>query len=91
MEGLEGILPELPAGFVVYIILGVGVAIKLALNIYCNIANQGPDGKTKSDMLSALAEDHMNDVASNIGAIVFMAVSQNTTAVGHAPSYSYRA
>ena len=81
MEALEGHLPEIAAGYIVYIILGLGVGMKLALYIYCNIANNGPDGKPKSDMLSALAEDHLNDVASNVGAIVFMAVSQNTTAV----------
>ena len=82
MEALEGHLPEIAAGYIVYIILGLGVGMKLALYIYyCNIANNGLDGKPKSDMLSALAEDHLNDVPSNVGAIVFMAVSQNTTAV----------
>jgi len=56
--------------------------MKLALYAYCLVANRGPGGKPKSDMVGALAEDHMNDVASNIGAILFMAIAQNTIAVG---------
>ena len=43
---------------------------------------KGPDGKEKSDMLTALAEDHLNDVFSNVAAMCTMAVSQNTIAVG---------
>ena len=42
---------EIAAGYIVYIILGLGVGMKkLALYINCNIAkNNGLDGKPKSD------------------------------------------
>ena len=55
--------------------------MKLSLYVYCNLANKGPDGKPKSDMLGALAEDHLNDVFSNVAAMITMSISQNTIAV----------
>jgi len=81
-DGATGILPVIPPGIIVYVILGVGVLMKQILFLYCKAANRGPDGKEKSDMLSALAEDHLNDVFSNVAAMGTMAVSQNTIAVG---------
>ena len=80
-DGFTGLIPEIPPGFLVYIILGIGVGMKLALFIYCKISNKGPDGKSKSDMLDALAEDHLNDVFSNVAAMTTMAIAQNTVAV----------
>jgi len=79
-DGATGILPVIPPGIIVYVILGVGVLMKQILFLYCKAANRGPDGKEKSDMLSALAEDHLNDVFSNVAAMGTMAVSQNTIA-----------
>ena len=79
--GAEGDLPVIPPGYIVYVILGVGVAMKLGLYVYCVTANKGPDGKPKSDMLGALAEDHLNDVFSNVAAMITMSISQNTIAV----------
>ena len=80
-DGATGMLPVIPPGFIVYIILGIGVGMKLALYIYCTVCNKGPDGKPKSDMLSALAEDHLNDVFSNTAAMITMSISQNSIAV----------
>ena len=74
-------IPVIPPGYLVYLILGIGVGMKFVLYVYCLASNHGPDGKPKSDMLGALAEDHMNDVFSNIGAMVTMAIAQNTIAV----------
>ena len=80
-SGLMGDIPVIPPGIIVYIILGIGVVMKLVLCIYCQIANKGPDGKPKSDMLNALAEDHLNDVFSNVAAMTTMAIAQNITVV----------
>ena len=35
-----GIIPVIPSGFIVYAILGFGVVLKLALYIYCIVANK---------------------------------------------------
>ena len=77
-DGLNGNEPELSKGVAVYIILTIGVMMKLVLWIYCTVANKGPDGKEKSDMLSALAEDHLNDVVSNTVAVITLAIAAHT-------------
>ena len=56
-------LPELDMGLLMYVILGCATAIKVALWFYC-VALQD-----KSDSVMALAEDHRNDILSNMGAI----------------------
>ena len=56
------------APLLMYIILGSGTAAKLVLYYYCK---QFQD----SDSLAALAEDHLNDVLSNIAAIVTASIA----------------
>lgn len=56
-----GVLPELSLDVVTYAILGASTAIKVALLAYC-WALRG-----QSDSMLALAEDHSNDVVSNLG------------------------
>ena len=73
--GLSGKLPALEVGITLYIILIVGTLLKLALFIYCRYVNIS----LKSDMLEALAEDHINDVLSNSAAIITAAIAFNTT------------
>ena len=51
-------------------ILASGTALKLALFFYCNWL------KACSDSMGALAEDHLNDVASNLGAILAAGVTK---------------
>ena len=51
-----------------YIILGSGTAAKIVLYYYCK---QFKD----SDSLAALAEDHLNDVLSNLAAIVTASIA----------------
>ncbi|BDA45866.1 Metal tolerance protein 9 [Coccomyxa sp. Obi] len=60
----KGELPELDVGVVMYAILGGGVVMKILLYMYCRTL------KNRSDSMGALAEDHLNDVVSNAGAIV---------------------
>lgn len=62
--GIMGARPKLELGLLMFIILGVATAAKLALYIYC--VRLAP----RSDSMAALAEDHINDVMSNLGAIV---------------------
>lgn len=66
--------PTLEVSMSLYIILGVGIVLKFALWVYCIRLNE----TAKSDMLDALAEDHLNDVISNTAAIVTAAVAFNT-------------
>lgn len=47
-----------------FVILGIATAAKLALYFYC-VRLAG-----RSDSMLALAEDHINDVMSNMGAII---------------------
>lgn len=74
-EGLTGNIPELEIGTVVYILLGVGIATKIFLFVYCKWANLS----LKTDTLEALAEDHLNDVFSNIGAVVTATIAYNVS------------
>lgn len=75
-SGLTGNIPELNVDQDLYIILGLGIFMKLVLYIFCRYANRS----VRSDSLAALAEDHLNDVVSNIAAIVTAAIAFNTTA-----------
>lgn len=58
--------------------MGIGIIMKLLLYLYCTTSNIDENGKIKSDMLFALADDHMNDVFSNSGAIIFLAIAVYT-------------
>mmetsp|Transcript_1565 Transcript_1565/g.4635 ORF Transcript_1565/g.4635 Transcript_1565/m.4635 type:complete len:426 (+) Transcript_1565:354-1631(+) len=65
----NGALPELHLGLLMFAILGVATFLKLALYFFCvRLA-------ARSDSMAALAEDHLNDVFSNAGAIVTAAVA----------------
>lgn len=70
-----GQLPPLDMGLLMYAILGAATAIKIALFIYCFAL------KNQSDSMLALAEDHSNDVVSNLGAIAFGAVASISSSV----------
>lgn len=59
-----------------YIILGVGIVAKFVLWVFCVRLN----AVAKSDMLEALAEDHLNDVLSNTAAMITASIAYNTTA-----------
>jgi len=67
---------------IISMIVMIIIIIIISMIIIIIIIIKGPDGKEKSDMLTALAEDHLNDVFSNVAAMCTMAVSQNTIAVG---------
>lgn len=59
---------HIEAGWVMYAILGSGTLAKLVLFFYCKQF-------TESDSVSALAEDHLNDVLSNVAAIVTASIA----------------
>ena len=65
-KGLRGTPPELEFGPTLYVLLSAGIVLKFALWIICRAAAVGQ----ASDMLGALAEDHINDVWSNVAAVV---------------------
>ena len=56
---------ELEISLYVYLLFASGIILKLLLYIYCAQVYR----VMKSDMVQALAEDHINDVASNSAAI----------------------
>jgi hypothetical protein len=61
-DGLKGDEPVIIVDFHLYVILGIGILLKLMLFLYCswavNVIKQSSVSGT--DMLSALAEDHLN-------------------------------
>jgi hypothetical protein len=59
----HGNIPEIEVNLGFYLILGGGTVAKLYLWQLCRKA------EPRSDSLDALAEDHLNDVASNVAAI----------------------
>lgn len=69
VQGFSGNKPTLNIGFIDYLVLSVAVAIKGLLYVYCKHVSI----VEKSDSMMALAEDHVNDVASN--SVTIMAVS----------------
>ncbi len=75
-NGFNGDLPELNVGLDLYLILGIGIGLKFVLWIYCLHLNKS----VRSDTVGALAEDHFNDVLSNIGAVATAAIAYNTVA-----------
>lgn len=74
--GLHGHIPKLNVDVVLYVILGLGIFLKLFLWLFCIHVNR----TANSDMLAALAEDHLNDVWSNGFAVITAAIAFNTTA-----------
>lgn len=66
VNGANGNIPRLEVTWVMYLSLGLGILLKFALYVYCRMATQ----QEASDILTALAEDHINDVFSNSAAIV---------------------
>ncbi|KAK9861934.1 hypothetical protein WJX84_004692 [Apatococcus fuscideae] len=59
----RGVLPDLHLSMAMYVILGLGSLAKIILYFLCTALKQ------TSDSMLALAEDHCNDVASNLTAI----------------------
>lgn len=80
IQGLTGDIPVLENGFMVFFIMGLGIGAKLILYLFCSFANAGSNGRTNSDQLGALAEDHLNDVMSNAAAIATLAIAIYTPA-----------
>lgn len=60
---------SIEATTIMYVILGSGTALKLALYFYCLKFSK------QSDSVNALAEDHLNDVASNLAAIITASIA----------------
>ena len=77
------------ATLTMYIILGVGTALKVVLYIYCL---QFKD----SDSISALAEDHINDVGSNLAAMITASIAGHVKSlwyidpIGETPWFSFK-
>lgn len=70
-----GNIPALDISAASYSILGVVSLLKVLLFVYCRWANSL--SSVKSDSLEALAEDHLNDVMSNIAAIITVSIAYN--------------
>ena len=68
-SAIAGKPPELHLGLVMFVILGAATLLKLGLYFFC-VRLAG-----RSDSMVALAEDHLNDVFSNAGAIITAAVA----------------
>lgn len=64
-----GDLPLIEAGVVMYSILGAATALKLICYLQCIAL------ASKSDSMVALAEDHLNDILSNVAAAVTAAAA----------------
>lgn len=71
IDGINGNIPALEVSAALYAILGVGIALKIFLWLYCRYINE----TAKSDMIEALAEDHFNDIISNTAAIITAAIA----------------
>lgn len=68
---VEHHLPTLNVDINLYVILGIGIVMKFFLWLFCLKLNE----TIQSDMISALAEDHLNDVISNTCAIATAAAA----------------
>ena len=75
-DGFHGRIPELDITVPLYVLIGFGILIKGILFLYCQAVNV----IAKSDALSALAEDHLNDVMSNVAALVTAVIAFHTPA-----------
>ena len=76
VDGLYGNKPQLDITIISYCILFGAIISKLFLFLYCYHINV----KYPSDIVAALAEDHLNDVFSNIGAVAGVAIATLTIA-----------
>lgn len=68
--------PEIDAGLIMYLVLGGATALKLLCYVLCIAL------ASKSDSMVALAEDHLNDIMSNVGAAVTAAVAVQVRGTG---------
>jgi divalent metal cation (Fe/Co/Zn/Cd) transporter len=71
-DGTHGRKPTVELGPSMFIVLSIGTAMKAILWLLCRSASRLA---ATSDMLMALAEDHLNDVWSNAGAIIAGAIA----------------
>jgi cation diffusion facilitator family transporter len=77
VKGVGGNLPELDVGAEFYAVLAPGIGLKMLLWLYCRYAI----AQQPSDMLEALAEDHLNDVMSNSVALITAPIAFNVRRV----------
>lgn len=76
VDGLaHGNKPNLDASALTYAILGVAVGLKVGLYLVCVTLRR------ESDTMMALAEDHLNDIFSNLVAIFGAALASNVRKV----------
>eukprot|EP01032_Pedospumella_encystans_P012246 gene12246-14181_t len=73
-NGIYGDIPVIDLTTVMYVILGVGIVLKFVLWVYCLRLNK----TLKSDTVTALAEDHFNDVLSNTAALITASIAFHT-------------
>lgn len=66
--------PTLDISNVTLIVLGLGIFLKLVLYIFCKYAMSLSNG-SGTDALEALAEDHLNDIFSNMGTVIAVIVT----------------
>ncbi|KAG2440331.1 hypothetical protein HXX76_004436 [Chlamydomonas incerta] len=75
-DGFHGAKPPLDADAVLFAVLGGATACKLGLYVYCVALRKNP-------IMVALSQDHLNDVQSNLAAIVGAALA------AHVPRFWY--
>ena len=71
---MHGEKPVLLLDDAFYIIMSIGIGMKFFLWIFCRWAAK----MLGSDSMEALAEDHFNDVLSNLGAIATAIIAFRT-------------
>jgi len=81
VDGVNGDIPSFDTYWYTYTILGIGILMKFLLWRYCTWAQNSLH--LSSDMLDALAEDHLNDVMSNSVAVITLAIAAE---VDHDPN-----
>ncbi|KAG2455096.1 hypothetical protein HYH02_000916 [Chlamydomonas schloesseri] len=69
-DGFHGNIPVLTVDSWLFAVLGGATACKLLLFVYCRTLKKNP-------IMVALSEDHLNDVQSNIAAIIGAAVASS--------------
>ncbi|KAG2497945.1 hypothetical protein HYH03_004207 [Edaphochlamys debaryana] len=73
-DGFHGEIPKLQVDAYLFGVLGGATLFKLLLYVYCRVLRKNP-------IMVALSEDHLNDVQSNIAAVVGAAIA------GYMPKY----
>ena len=76
-DGVKGDIPQVEASVTVIVILSLCIFLKVVLYVYCTWAQK----ILESDILGALAEDHINDVFSNLAAIISVLVAANISSL----------